>query len=231
MYCRGELTNEQEVSQQYHLSCRNEFKIGPSDFEIFDQGKVDTFSKEVSLSRRISIQETFFMMFLMVGSFYLLATDFILSLCFFLLFIILLFRSAYNWGKVDNIQYFCDIVKEINPQFIHLTKKHCIASIGEIYVVCNPKMFDLFRGMYIIKFLRGETIESNKSKIPEAPFFSAFNKKKYSMRFAKVIKNCQIHYNAKKAKKGLATIYYVRYNDIHNKESNLNKLIYSLNRT
>ena len=104
------------VSQQYHLSCRNEFKIGPSDFEIFDQGKVDTFSKEVSLSRRISIQETFFMMFLMVGSFYLLATDFILSLCFFLLFIILLFRSAYNWGKIDEESFFVSYLNRIGKQ-------------------------------------------------------------------------------------------------------------------
>ena len=165
----------------------------------------------------------------MISSFYLLATDFIISLCFFLLFIILLFRSAYNWGKIDTIQYFCDILKEINPQFIHLTKENCIASIGEIYVVYNPKMFDLFRGMYIIKFLKVETVDSNKSKLPEVPLFASFNNKKYSMPFARVIKNCQIHYNAKKIKKGLATIDYVRYNDIHNKESNLNKLICSIN--
>ena len=47
MYCRGELTNEQEISQQNHLSCGNEFKIGPSDFEIFDPEKSIRLAKKL----------------------------------------------------------------------------------------------------------------------------------------------------------------------------------------
>ena len=228
IYCRGELSSDHEVLQQYHSTCKNEFKIGSFDFDNFDPITVDTFRNKIAQGKRISIVETIGIIFLMFSAIYLLTLNFILSILFFLLFIILLFRIGYKWGKMDNLIQFCDIIKEIDPQYIQLSKNNCLALKGEVYIINNPKLIELFRGIYIIKFLNSETIDSNKNKYPEAPFITAFNKKIDSIQLATKVKKCQIRYNSNHAQKGLASIYYIRYRDLQFDASHLNQIITSM---
>ena len=229
IYCRGELTNDREISLQYHITCKNEFKIGVSDFESFDPYIVETFSNEVSLSRKMSFKESIILIVLMFSSFYLLVLNFILSMVSLILFLTIIFRIAHNWGKIDRILNFCDIVKQINPQYIYLSKNNCLALLGEVYIVNNPKKFDLFEGIYIIKFLNSVTVDSNKNKYPEAPLGKAFNDRVCSIQLATSIDECQIRYNSKRALKGLAKIYYVRNSDLQYNLPDLNQIIKSLN--
>ena len=228
IYCRGELTDNQEIFYQYHNACQNEFKKELTNFSYFDQSIVDTFSDELSLSRKISTINYFSLIFLIFSSLYLLLINFIFFLVFLFLFSALLFRIAINWGNIDTILYFCEIIKDINPEFIQLSKNNCLAVTGETYIVNHQKRVDLFKGIYVVKFLNAKTIDSNKSKSPNAPFVIGYKKSLYSIYLAETVKKCQIQINTRHALRGLATIYFIRYKDLQNKTSNLKQIINSI---
>lgn len=231
IYCRGELIDDQEITLYYHIACQNEFEIKTSDFEYFDPHLVDTFSDEIAKSRKISPLQTLLLIVLMIGSLYLATIYIILSIFFLFLVMALLFRSAYTWGKVDNTLYFCNILKEINPECMYLTKSNCIASIGDIYIVNKSKMLNSFKGMYFIKFLDSETDKLNKNEYIESVYEIAQKNNLDSIHFSSSIKNYQIQFNSRDVKKGLATIYSIQYKDLRFKESHLNQLLGSLNHT
>lgn len=229
IYCRRELTNQKEITLQYHISCQNEFKVGSLEFETFDSFRIENFIEKLSISKKISIPDTFFLTLLMFGSAYLFLINSVLSVLSVLILLAFIISISYNWQKKEDILYFCNIIKNINPQFIYLTKNYCLAIVGEIYIVNNPKKFNLFNGMYIIKFLNSKIVDSNKNIYPEAPLKPAYKNRVDSIQVASSINECQIRYNSKRAQRGLASIYYIRYKDLRFKQYNFNKILSSLN--
>lgn len=229
VYCRGELTKDREINQQYHFSCKDAFTNEISDFEHFDPKIVDGFSNKVQNWQKQANWDSLLFLILMFSSIYLLEIDLMLSLASFSILIAILFWKAIKWRKIDNTIYFCDIIKEINPQLVHLSKNDCLALNGEVYIVNSPKKFNLFNGLYIIKFLSSKTVHSNKNAYPEAPMNKAFKNKVNSISFVETIKKCQIRYNSNRAQRGLARMYYIRYKDAMADVSSLNQIIASLN--
>ena len=237
IYCRGVLSTNEEIENQFHTDCRNEFLFEASDLEIFDVQKVREkieflHEKLANLKKQnfkiipISIVFTLLLILVLLNNTTINAI-LVFSLYIVEAFIILFFVRRYQ--IIEDIKHFYSIVLIIRPQFMYLTEKYNVVKIGEIYIL-NKYAFWEFAGIYMIKFLKSNTINKSKLKIPGPPFVTQFNKQKYNLLFARRKKTCQIPHNSYRSVKGQAVIYSIRFNDIFRHESGLNNLVFLMNR-
>lgn len=228
IYCRGELIDEQEISNEYHTSCRNEFQLERIELDIFDQIEVLNFKKQtllkmitkVVLVGIILLIDIINLVYFFTGYFFVVG---LLLISCLLLYIVLEIR------KLDYVRSFCDLVIKLQPQYQFLSNTFGLAILGDIYIAHRPTTFNC-NYFYLVKFFDSSFIENNSIILPSPKLVSAFNKEDHSIKLARFRETCQIPYNSLHSRQGDSIAYCIQFSEVTKRYEDVSFLVFQMNR-
>ena len=230
IYCRGLLLSDLEIKKQYHIFCRQDFQIGTSNFEYFNELFINEFIESISKDISWKKKQTIFLV-LLTSVFYALSI-FLNTIVGAIITCILILVCVYSFGlllKVDNIKHFCEFIISLKPQCQFLNKKYCVALKNGVFLISQTSLFELFDGFYIIKFPEPESILSIRVKVPGNPGLPFNSKMTDPIKFAISENMCQIPYNNRYSIKGMSYVVFIQNAEFSGSISTIDSILSTLN--
>ena len=230
IYCRGLLLSDLEIEKQYHSVCRQDFKIGTSNFEYFNEQFINEFivsvSKDVNRLKILTLS-----LALLTSIFYVLSILLYpiiggFSTC--ILFLVSIYFFALLL-KNENLKHFCDFILLLQPQCQYLNKNYCLVLKNGVFLISKMSMFDFFDGFYIVKFPDPYSIVSTRLKLPSNPLITFDPQITNPIKFAISEKMCQIPYNNRQSIKGMSFVVFIQNNEFSGSITSINRIITTLN--